>query len=81
MQVFDATFGLEATDPVTLHINSQASAFGSQRAIRAFDDQRTYWFAERPDAGVKVPTTGTRITVVSYDAQTNLMQVRVRGPQ
>lgn len=81
VQVYDATFGLEATDEVTLHFNGAPSTFSSQPAVRVFDDARQYWFAERADAGVKVPNTGTRITVVSYNPQTNVMRLHVRGPR
>ena len=85
MQVYDATFGLEPTDPITLahanfgtHTQYAATSHPSLPAVRAFNDLKQYWYASKPDAGVKVPPTGTIIEIAGTSAQGTLMQVTVR---
>lgn len=50
----------------------------SQPAVRTFDDRRPYWYASDPDAGVKVPNTGTTISVKGQSNGGSFMQVEVR---
>jgi immune inhibitor A len=73
----DSTFGLEATDAITLHDNGVALTIPSKPAVRVFDDTRSWW--SNCDAhgctgahpgryqpgwyGVDVPKTGTTVTV------------------
>ena len=78
IQVYDAPFGLESTDAITLHQNSVSTSHPSLPAQPAFDDTKQYWFASKPDAGVKVPATGTTVEVVGTSAQGNFMQVNVK---
>ena len=76
---YDSTFGLEATDPVTLHLNGVVGKIRPQAAVPVFDDTRTWWFNADEHAttgnhvgryepgwyGVNPPKTGTTIRVVS----------------
>jgi len=92
---FDSTFGLEATDAITINKNSQAITIASQPAVPVFDDTKTWWFNADQHAatgahvgryqpgwyGVNVPKTGTTIRVVndSTGAQGMYMQLEVNG--
>ena len=74
---YDSTFGTERTDAITLHNNGVAASIPSQKAVPTFDDTKNWWFDCDADActgshqgryqpgwtGVKVPKTGTKITV------------------
>lgn len=83
VQSYDATFGLEKTDRVCLHMNSVEGCYGGLKANPLFDDTKAYWFP--PDASighqgwasVPLPGTGTTIRVVSVSARSNFMQVLV----
>jgi immune inhibitor A len=83
IQSYDSTFGLERTDRITLHANSQAATYGGLPAVSTFDDRKSYWVA--PDASighlgwssVPVPHTGTVIRVVGQSAQGGFLQVTV----
>jgi immune inhibitor A len=89
---YDSTFGLEATDAITVHKNSQPSSIPSQPAVPVFDDRNDYWFNADEHAAtgshvgryqpgwnsVQVPKTGTQIRVKSVGGQGKLMQVEVR---
>jgi immune inhibitor A len=89
---YDSTFGLERTDAITVHKNSQPSTIPSQPAVPIFDDRNDYWFNADSDAAtgshvgryqpgwnsVMVPKTGTQIRVKSVSAQGKMMQVEVR---
>ena len=65
IQSFDSTFGLEPTDPITLHSNGVAQSLPSLPANPLFDDSKSYWFGPNPAIGnlgwssVPVPNTGT----------------------
>ncbi len=92
---FDSTFGLEATDAITINKNSQPITIASQPAVPVFDDTKTWWFNADQHAatgahvgryqpgwyGVNVPKTGTTIRVVndSTGAQGMYMQLEVNG--
>ncbi|HEU5087590.1 MAG TPA: hypothetical protein VFT99_09100, partial [Roseiflexaceae bacterium] len=81
---YDSTFGLEATDQITLHRNtSEAVTIGPKPAVPVFNDLNTYWFGGSAPGryqpgwySVNVPKTGTTIRVVSTSAG-NFMQVQV----
>ncbi len=83
IQSYDATFGLQRTDKITLHANSIAATYGGLPAVSTFDDSKSYWVAPNPAIGnfgwasVPVPNTGTRIRVDSVSAQNTFMQVSV----
>jgi immune inhibitor A len=89
---FDSTFGLEATDAITVNKNSQPTTIQSKPAKPVFNDLLDYWFdcdghactgshigRYQPGwSSVKVPKTGTIIEVRSVSAQGDFMQVQVR---
>ncbi|CCH76077.1 putative secreted protease [Nostocoides japonicum T1-X7] len=79
-QPFDATFGLEATDAVTLHHNGVALKVPSQPAIPVFDDAypNKYWTADNPMSSVKVAGSGLKLTVKSTTSDGDFMQLRVQ---
>jgi immune inhibitor A len=72
---YDAPFSLEKADSFTLHVNGKPSYIRGQDAVPVFDDTKKFWYAEQPNAGVKLPATGTTIRVVSEDGTT--MKVKV----
>lgn len=63
IQVYDATFGTQRVDSFTLHVNGKPSYVRGSHAVRMFNDHRRYWYPSKPDAGVKVPSTGTHVKV------------------
>jgi len=91
IQSYDATFGLQRTDAITLHnpATGVATRFPSRAAVSVFNDNRSYWVAsdpgDNPSGGryqaswnsVNVPHTGTSIRVVSVGAQGSFMQIAV----
>ncbi len=78
VQTYDATFGLEATDEVTLHCKGVASTHPSLPAVPIFDDNNSYYDPANPMGSVIVPNTGTQIRVKSVSAHGSFMQVQVR---
>ena len=87
IQTYDATFGLEPTDAISLQreaagADGAVSTFGldvpSQAAVPVFDDTNpdAYWDAENPMGSVKVAGTGTTIRVIQSN-RNGMMQVRV----
>ncbi|MET9341337.1 immune inhibitor A domain-containing protein [Nonomuraea sp. NPDC003804] len=63
-QVFDATFGLTATDRLRLHKDGAATVFPSVPGVPSFDDRTgVYWYSTYPTLGVRPPDTNTRIEV------------------
>lgn len=77
VQTYDATFGLEPTDEITIHWLSQPSVHGGLPAVPVFDDNNSYFDPANPTGSVIVPTTGTSISVVNVSAQGNFMQILV----
>ncbi|NRQ32349.1 M6 family metalloprotease domain-containing protein [Nonomuraea sp. NN258] len=64
-QVFDAPFGGERTDRLRLHSEGVPTVFPARPGVRVFDDRNgVYWHPDLPELGVKVPDTGTRISVL-----------------
>ncbi len=91
IQSYDSTFGLWATDPLSL-VNLSADLTltrSSLPAVRVFNDANDYWVnghpGDAPDNGryqsewasVNTPNTGTTIRVVNVSARGNFMQVSV----
>jgi immune inhibitor A len=91
---YDSTFGLEATDAITLHNAGVAGSVASQPAVRTFDDTANWWTAsdghvDRKSGahpgryqpgwyGVDPPNTGTTITVQSSSGGAMTVQVAPR---
>ncbi len=61
---YDAPFSLQKSDSFTLHVNGKASYVRGQAAQPMFDDTKQYWYAEQPNAGVKLPAVGVGLRVV-----------------
>ena len=84
IQSYDATFGLEPTDPIAVHLDAVEAQHPSLPAEPGFDDLLDYYrpipeSAEwSPWAGVIVPATGTQILVVGTDADGAVMRVSVQ---
>lgn len=72
---YDAPFSLSRADSFTLHINGKASFIRGQNAVPLFDDTKTFFFADQPNAGVFLPATGTTIRVVSQSGTS--MRIRI----
>ena len=77
VQSYDATFGFEKTDPITLHYMSQPSYHESLPAVPVFNDLNDHYNEEIPLNSVMHPHTGTMIKIVSYSAQGNFLQLQV----
>ncbi len=77
---FDATFGVEKTDAVTLHKNGIARTWPSRMGVRTFDDTNPnkYWSAGNPQNSVKVAGTGTKITVAKSNSSGWVLDLQVR---
>ena len=75
IQTFDATFGTEATDAISLHRETAAGMttlqVPSSKAVPVFDDTdpNAYYDAANPLGSVKVAGTGTKIKVVQSNKQ------------
>ncbi len=83
IQTYDATFGLEATDPISLH-RETANAMTtldvpSQRAVKVFDDSdpNAYYDPANPMGSVLVAGTGTKIRVLQQ-TKNGKMTIEVR---
>jgi immune inhibitor A len=75
IQVYDAPFGLERTDRVRIHHNSELERFGGLRGNPVFRDTDTYWYEELPNHGVKLPGLGVTIRVL--DEGSGTLRIRV----
>jgi immune inhibitor A len=78
IQTYDATFGLQPTDPLTLHWRGRPSFIPSLPAVRVFDDRILYYDETIPQNSVKNPDTGTQIIIKSITGQGTIMRVQVR---
>ncbi|MDQ0367305.1 immune inhibitor A domain-containing protein [Catenuloplanes indicus] len=82
-QPFDATFGLQSTDPVTFHRNGVPVSVPRQPAIPVFDDSDPlrYWNAANPQSSVKVAGAGVKIEVkTQIGGLIPLMTLKVTPP-
>ncbi|MHA7190199.1 immune inhibitor A domain-containing protein [Arthrobacter sp. MDT2-16] len=83
IQSFDATFGKEATDPLSLHRETAAGmttlTAPSQRGVAVFDDTNptAYYDAANPQGSVVVAGTGTKIEVIQSNS-TGMLTLQVR---
>ncbi len=87
---FDSTFSKQDTKAITVNINSQPTTIPAQKAVDTFDDTKDWWFENDGHGGashqgrykpgwygVKVPKTGTTITIKSGGSQSAAMDVVV----
>jgi immune inhibitor A len=84
IQSFDATFGLQKTDKLSLHREVSETEMttlvqGKQRPVWTFDDTdpEAYWTDDNPTNSVKVGGTGTTIKVLSQDTKRGQMTIQV----
>ncbi len=81
IQTYDAPFSLEKADSFTLHMpNGQPSYIRGQDAVPVFDDRRSYWDAQQPNVGVKVPPAGVRIAVQSASGTSMRIKISKTTP-
>jgi len=89
IQAFDATFGLETTDPLTLHrqvargrsgYQQQTVSAAARRMVNTFDDSNpsAYWDKSTPAGSVKVAGVGVLARVTAQTADT--ITVHVTNP-
>lgn len=82
IQSFDATFGIQRTDPISLHRElagaSTTLTSKARPAVSMFDDSDplAYWSAANPQGSVKVAGSGTTIQVLQSNKQ-GMMTIRV----
>ncbi|MGW9114776.1 immune inhibitor A domain-containing protein [Microbacterium sp. NPDC055683] len=83
IQSFDATFGLDKTDRLSLHRETEAGmttlTVGKQKPVAVFDDTDPYAYYDEsnPQNSVIVGGTGTTIQVVKADAKAGTMRITV----
>ncbi|SNC72505.1 immune inhibitor A [Kytococcus aerolatus] len=72
MQSFDATFGLEPTDAVTLHRDGVPHEFGGDPAVPVFHDSgaNAYYDPSNPQNSVQLPGSGVRAEVLGTKKET-----------
>ncbi|SNY47473.1 immune inhibitor A domain-containing protein [Paractinoplanes atraurantiacus] len=83
-QPFDATFGLQSTDPVTFHRNGAAASVPRQKAIPVFDDSDPlrYYDSTNPQGSVKVAGAGVKLEVkTQITGPLPLMVLKVTPPK
>ncbi|MFE2140521.1 immune inhibitor A domain-containing protein [Streptomyces sp. NPDC059456] len=77
-QTFDATFSTRPSDEIVLHKAGVPVLVPARPGVAVFDDRKGgYWNADLPQVGVRVPDTGTRITVVKEASGGALTTVQV----
>ena len=78
IQTFDSPFTLERTDAITLHKLSVATKIKSRKGVSVFDDRKgTYYYDTSPYAGVKVPDTNTKISILKQSKDGSTVTVAV----
>jgi immune inhibitor A len=84
IQSFDATFGLQKTDALSLHREVSATSLttlkvGKQWPVWKFDDTNpeAYYDKTNPGQSVKVGGTGTTIKVLTEDSRKGHMTIQV----
>ncbi|MFJ3716875.1 immune inhibitor A domain-containing protein [Streptomyces sp. NPDC090057] len=80
IQAYDSTFGLDATDGITLHKADKALKIKSQKGVRVFNDHTsTYYDPSNPTGGVKITDTNTKIKIVKQSHGGSTIDLEV-GP-
>lgn len=79
-QAWDATFGPDTTDPVTLHRAGVPLTLPRRVALRTFDDSdpNRYWRADNPKHSSQVAGSGTRVTVRGESDQGRQLLLDIR---
>lgn len=85
IQTFDATFGLDKTDAITLHRETEDGVLTltvpSQKAVPVFDDTNPYAYYDEtnPAGSVIVGGTGTTIEVLGANQRKGTMKIEVNA--
>lgn len=70
----------EGEEEVCEQVGTDEATFPPLDPVSVFDDiEETYWTEEKPDQGVLVPQTGTRIELVAQDDTTATLSVTAPG--
>lgn len=78
IQAFDSSFSWFPTDSFKLHKADVAQRIAAQPGKPVFDDRKgTYWYEENPTAGVDVPDTNTKISIVNEPLSGSTITVKV----
>ncbi|MFC9604123.1 immune inhibitor A domain-containing protein [Streptomyces niveus] len=78
IQSFDSSFSWFPTDSFKLHKADAAQRIPAQPGKPVFDDRKgTYWYGENPTAGVDVPDTNTKISIVNEPLSGSTVTVKV----
>ncbi|WP_432072897.1 immune inhibitor A domain-containing protein [Streptomyces wuyuanensis] len=78
IQAFDSTFSTFRSDALTLHKADVPTRIAAHKGNSVFDDRKgVYWFEENPTAGVQVPNTNTKISIVKEPKNGQTIKVRV----
>lgn len=78
IQAFDSSFSWFPTDSFKLHKADVAQRIAAQAGKPVFDDRKgTYWYEENPTAGVDVPDTNTKISIVKEPLSGSTVTVKV----
>ncbi len=70
VQMYDATFGLQKSDSITLHNNGQANYIRGQAGQPLFDDTKSYQDVKTPTSSVKVANAGVTLRVLEQQGTT-----------
>lgn len=88
---YDSVFGLQSTESITIHKDSQATTIPGHKPISTFDDTQTWWSdcdqhgctGTHPGRyqpgwyGVDVPKTGTVVTVTNWWPKVGRIGIKV----
>jgi immune inhibitor A len=78
VQAYDAPFSLHPVKGFTLHDDGVATRVRAEAGVPFFDDHRgSYWDARNPYGSVRVPDTGTRISILREAADGSTVTLRV----
>lgn len=80
IQAYDSPFSWYPSGGMRLHDDGEKQTVLPKLGKPVFDDHKgTYWYESNPQAGVKVPDTNTRISIVQQPLSGQTITVRV-GP-
>ncbi|WP_323375828.1 immune inhibitor A domain-containing protein [Streptomyces alkaliterrae] len=78
VQAYDSTFSWYPTRGMTLHKDGVPTKIKPKLGKPVFDDRLgTYWYESNPTAGVKVPNTNTRISIINQPLGGKTMTILV----
>ena len=78
IQTYDAPFSWYPSGGMLLHKDGKASFVWPKWGNHSFNDHTgTYWYQDAPMAGVKVPDTNTKISIVKQPFSGKTISVQV----